>query len=191
MSGLISAVTIPPGRSGKWEVSRFVVSEDDEKFSAIRASFKGRGYVRAGEYTKLSCDGRGIVMSDTHDERRDHSFAVHRATGHILINGLGLGMVLAACLRKTEVTKATVIEIEPDVVTLVASHYDDPRVEIINASAFDYIPPKGARYGMVWHDIWDTICADNLPEMTKLKRKYGRRTDWQGCWGEAECRRYA
>jgi hypothetical protein len=49
---------------------------------------------------------------------------------------------------------------------------------------------KGERYGMVWHDIWDSFCGDNLPEMTRLKRKYGRRADWQGCWGEWQCRRH-
>lgn len=37
--------------------------------------------------------------------------------------------------------------------------------------------------------IWDSLCADNLEEMTKLKRRFGRRTDWQGCWGEYQCRR--
>jgi spermidine synthase len=114
---------------------------------------------------------------------------VFHAKGHILINGLGIGMVLAACLRKPDVSRATVIEIDPDVVALFGPAYADPRVEVVTASAFEYQPPNGIRYGMVWHDIWDDICGDNLPEMTKLKRKYGRRADWQGCWCEWQCRR--
>jgi hypothetical protein len=34
---------------------------------------------------------------------------------------------------------------------------------------------KGKRYDMVWHDIWDDICSDNLEGMAKLHRKYGDR----------------
>lgn len=189
---MIESVTVPVGSRGKWAIERFTVSEQEAKFSALRAVVKGRGYVRAGTYTKLVHQSRGIVMSDTHDERRDHMFAVHKASGHVLINGLGIGMVLAAILRKQNVERVTVVEIDPDVIALVGPTYlTDPRVTIIASSALDYRPPKGERYGAVWHDIWDTICADNLPQMTTLKRKYGRRTDWQGCWCEYECRRRA
>lgn len=186
---MIEAVQVPEGTCGKWTIKRITVSEEEAKFPQLRAMMKGRGYVPPGTYTQLHCNGRGIVMSDTPDERRDHYEPVYRARGHILINGLGIGMVLAAALKKPEVTKATVIEIDPDVVALVGPAYADARVQIITANAFNYQPPKGERYGMIWHDIWDDICGDNLTEMTRLKRKYGRRADWQGCWSEWQCRR--
>lgn len=185
----IEAVTVPEGVSGKWSIRKFTVSEVDAKATLLRAMMKGRGYVPPGTYTELRCDGRGIVMTDTPDERRDHWEPVHMATGHVLINGLGIGMVLSAVLKKPEVTAVTVVEIDPDVVALVGPHYASERMQIVTASAFDYRPTKGLRYGMVWHDIWDGICSDNLPEMTRLKRKYGRRTDWQGCWCEWQCKR--
>lgn len=193
---IIESVNVPEGSKGKWTVSKFTVSEEDAKFSALRAAIKGRGYVPAGTYTQLTCQGRGIVMSDTPDERRDHWKAVNMACDHVLINGLGLGMVLGAILKKEKmgsksVSKVTVVELDADVIELVGPSYaSDPRVEIVHASAFDYQPPKGIVYGCVWHDIWDDLCGDNLPEMTKLKRKYGRKADWQGCWGEYETRRY-
>lgn len=122
--------------------------------------------------------------------KRDHYPIVRRATGHVLLNGLGLGMVLGAVLQKEEVEQVTVIENSPDVIALVADHYRiDPRVSIILADAFIWTPPKGAFYDCVWHDIWPAICSDNLPEMIKLHRKYGRRCDWQGSWCRAECER--
>lgn len=62
-------------------------------------------------------------------------------------------------------------------------------MQIINADAFAYKPPKSKRYGAVWHDIWANICADNLPEMHKLHRKYGRIADWQGSWCRWQCER--
>ena len=48
--------------------------------------------------------------------------------------------------------------------------------------------PKGTRYDAVWLDIWDTIGGDNLPEMTKLKRRFSRHTNWLGCWAERDCK---
>lgn len=181
---MIEAVTIPEGEKGLWKVERFEIPETS--IESMRLSFSGRS-VTPGTYTRLM-RGRALVMSDTPAERRDHYGFVRNAKGHVLINGLGIGMCLNAVLKKPEVTKATVIEISQDVVDLVGPHYlEDSRVEIVCASAFDYQPPKGVRYGAVWHDIWDDICSDNLPEMHKLHRKYERRADWQGSWCRETC----
>lgn len=182
----MQTVTVPEGSLGPWTVKRFTVEALD--LGNLRMALDGRG-CQPGTYTQLLHKNRGVVMSDTTAEQRDHYEFQHRARGHVLINGLGLGMCLAAALAKPEVTAATVVEIDADVIALVGPHYTDPRVEIVHASAYDYQPPKGVRYGAVWHDIWDSICADNLPEMAKLHRKYGRRTDWQGSWGKWQCQR--
>lgn len=131
-------------------------------------------------------------MSDTPDEIRDLYPIVWKAQGHVLINGLGLGVVLQACLQKEDVTRATVIEISPDVIALVAPHYREKygdRFEVIQADALAWKPPKGVRYGAVWHDIWDTICWENLESMKLLHRRYGRRADWQGSWCRYLCER--
>lgn len=185
---LIEQVNVPEGRRGPWEISRFTIGENEAAWERIQAIKSGR-YVPMGTYTRLLHDRRGVVMSDTPDEIRDHLTAVIKARGHVLLNGLGLGMVLGAVLRRPEVERVTAIEIDPDVIALVGPTYANGRVEIIQADAYAYQPPRGVRYGMVWHDIWDSICADNLIGMSKLKRKYGHRADWQGCWAEYQCRR--
>jgi hypothetical protein len=64
------------------------------------------------------------------------------------------------------------------------------RVEIIQADAFSWKPPKNIRYGMVWHDIWPNICGDNYPEMKTLHRRYGRKADWQGSWCKGLTKRH-
>jgi spermidine synthase len=178
-------VTVPEGTSGDFTVRRFTIDDHASAMSAIR--HRGRG-IPVGEYTGLY-RGRGlfddVVMSDTPSEMEDHEVFVRHATGHILINGLGLGMVLQACLDKPEVTHVAVVEISEDVIKLVGPHYTQlygARVDIIHANAFTYIP--GGPYGAVWHDIWDNPHPSVLPEMTKLKRKYARRTEWQGCWAQ-------
>ena len=178
---MIPSVTIPEGKRGAWKVSRFEVSSEPS-IENLRLAMQGRA-VTPGTYTKLQHDRRGIVMSDTPAEKRDHYAFVRMAKGHCLINGLGLGMCLNAILKKQDVTFVTVVEVDRDVIDLVWPHYSAERCEIVNLSAFDYQPPKGVRYGAVWHDIWDSICEDNLPEMSRLHRKYGRKADWQGSWG--------
>lgn len=186
-------VSVPAGQSGDWRIEQFTVGDEDAKFEQLRSIFNGGRGVPAGTYTRLM-RGRQLVMSDTPDEIGDHLSIIHRASGHVLINGLGLGMVLQAVARKPEVESVTVIERSPDVIALVQPYYQamfDSKIQIVNADAFDYKPPTGMRYNACWHDIWDDLCADNLPEMRTLHRKYGRRTDWQGSWGRALCERHA
>ena len=128
-------------------------------------------------------------MSDTPAEKWDHFEAVEKAKGNMLINGLGLGMFARACLLKDVVTHMTVVEKSPDVIKLVAPYLQKEfgdKVKIVEADALEFHPPKGMRFGAVWHDIWDNICSDNLPEMHKLHRRYGRKTEYQGSWGRVD-----
>lgn len=192
MNDLIPNVIVPEGTKGNWRVERFEVSKHDADFENMRAMFGGGRHIRPGIYTRLM-RGHTVVMSDTPAEKRDHYWPVHVANGHCLLNGLGLGMVLNAMLMKPTVTKVTVVELSKDVIDLVGPHYQNlygNMLEIVNADAFTY-KPTAKSYGVVWHDIWDGICSDNLESMTKLKRKYGRRAEHQGCWCEAETRYYA
>ena len=185
----IPNVDIPEGKSGPWSVQRFKVTPDTR--GLLGFALKGRP-IPPGEYTQLVHEKRGCVMSDTPAEMIDHYDFVSQAKGEVLINGLGIGMALNAILKNknesSRVQRVTVIEIDRDVINLVGPHYTgDSRVEIIHCSAFDYEPPKKIRYRAVWHDIWDSICPDNVSEMATLHRKYGRRTDWQGSWCRREC----
>jgi len=176
-------VDLPDMQKGDWKIERFTVDRPD-----FHSLVRGRG-VPIGETFTRAMRGRTLVMSDTPAEMRDHSAPVRMAKGSCLLNGLGIGMVLKNILIKQAVTDVTVVEISQDLIDLVSPHYSDPRVSFICANAFDYKPPGGKRYQMVWHDVWDYICSDNLKEMEKLHRKYGKISDWQGSWCKAECRR--
>lgn len=176
-------ITLPEMQQGNWKVEKFKVDRTD-----FHSLFRGRGISLGETFTRLM-RGNTLVMSDTPAEMRDHLSAVHGAKGSCLINGLGLGMVLKNILLKVEVTDVTVVEISQDLIDLIAPHYFDLRVSFVCSDAFTYKPPKGKRYQMVWHDIWDYICADNLSDMKRLHRKYGRRTYWQGSWCRYECQR--
>lgn len=195
-------VDIPEGTVGSYSIEKFTVSEREEILgrlqSAISFSSLGR-YVPAGTYTRLThtiendlLSFQVLVMTDTPDEVQDHWEPIYNAKGHCLVNGLGLGVVVNGMLMNKKVSRVTVIEIAPEVIELVAPHYQKKygdRIEVIEADALTWTPPKGVRYDIVWHDIWTHICEDNLPEMKALHRKYGRRCDWQGSWAREKCER--
>ncbi len=179
-------VNLPDMEKGAWKVFHYKVEDVD--FRIIKS---GRLHPTVGNIYPILTRNGTTVMSDTEAELRDHMIAEWHARGHCLINGLGLGALLKAVLKNPEVTQVTVIEISQDLIDLISPFYQDPRVSFVCADAFKYEPPKGIHYGMVWHDIWDTICTDNLPEMTKLHRKYGKLCDWQGSWARDYCERQA
>jgi len=184
---------IPEGTSGAWSVERFTIEADVT--TTIFNCHAGHRWVQPGTYTRLvraERHARVVVMADTRAEILENLEMARHAHGHILINGLGLGVVLRACLRKPGVEHATVIELSPDVIALVGRHYEaffGDRLTIIQADALEWEPPKGLRYGACWHDIWDFITPANLPAMHRLHRKYGRRCDWQGSWARHDCER--
>lgn len=185
-------VTVPKGDSCDWCVDTFTVSKHDSRMDQLRGMFSGHGrYCVPGTFRRLMC-GRTVVMSDTRDEIHDHMHPIWKAGGarKCLINGLGLGVVLQGILRIPSVKRVDVVELSPDVNALVAPHYREmfgERFNLIQADALEYKPPRGERYDVVWHDIWNDICSDNLKEMGTLHRKYGRRTDWQGSWCRGRC----
>jgi len=226
-------VHLPEGTSGAWKIEHFEVDKKAASFGTVRAIASGTGRsVPEGRYTGLY-RGQSLIMSDTPDEMRDHVFPydeARRRGGHVLINGLGLGMVTAAilnaelqcescmqypwngecdCTQQLEeaglqskphvagdryaVDKVTVIEKSADVIALVGPALTGrfgARLEIIEADAFEFKPPKGQRFSVVWHDMWDNLCTDNLEGMGTLHRKYGHRCDWQGSWGREILQRY-
>jgi hypothetical protein len=184
-------------RRGPWQVKRFTVSADEARFAALRASMRDGRYVAAGEYVGLWHDRRGVVMSATRDEMRDHFepfFRAQRAGDNttVLLAGFGLGMVAHGILQLPNVSHIDAIENDEDVLTIAetafAPELSDGRLALHHGDAMTYQMPKGERWTVAWYDIWDAICTDNLSGMAKLKRRYARRAGWQRCWAERECR---
>jgi len=186
-------VPVPDGKSGDWEVSTFTVNDEDIRLHNMRCMFspgQGGREMIPGTYKKLTRNGR-LIMSNTQAEIGDHLSFIYKAKGDVLINGLGLGVCIFGIMernktKKEKVTSITVVERSEDVINLVGP-YLPSEVAIVQADAFEFKPPKGKKYGAVWHDIWDDICADNLDDMHTLHRRYGKRTNWQGSWCRGLC----
>jgi len=188
-------IDLPEGESNGVRVQKFEVSDSDAKLANMRAVFStgGRGRIWPGTYTKLMRDNT-LWMSDTPDEMHDHASAFWQAKGRggrVLINGLGLGMVVQACLLLPNVEHVDVVEIDENVIKLVGPTYQErfgDRITIHHADAYEQRKkwPTGSRWNVAWHDIWPSISEDNLSGMATLKRSYGRRAAWQGAWAQEE-----
>ena len=196
-----SKVHIPNQQVGLWRVEQFTVTESDVMITNLRSAMDGNPHriIPPGTYTRLGTknypDGPGFVMSDTPSEAWEHlkpTIAARSAivrqlsNGHgirVLINGLGLGFLLKALLTYNQVELIRVIEVQPEVIQMVAPRYRCSRVEIVESNALEYRPDKGERFDVVWHDIWeDGLHEDTWPQCKLLHRRYGQLTNWQGSW---------
>ena len=172
------------GTRGKAVLSTVEVTEHMSRVSAFRPGM----FCPPGKYMNLVVNGE-LVMSDTSMEHATNTEVIRRAQGSVLVAGLGLGMILIPMARKPEVKSILVIEQSQDVVDLVWSQIqkalgkDALKVTVVCADIFQWPIPKGAKWDVVYFDIWPNICTDNLKEMATLHRRFARRyTDWMGSW---------
>lgn len=162
------------GSSGNARIEHF----DVNKHASEMTSFRRGEYVREGRYTRLIVDNV-VMMSDTHMEKNSNWSIVHNAKGHVLIAGLGLGMITLPILAKPEVETVTVVEMNPHVIRLVEpclrKRPESAKLTIVEADIFAWEPPKSMKWDTIYFDIWPFICTDNLAEMTRLHKKFARR----------------
>ena len=133
---------------------------------------------------------KGIVkMINTPEIVEDFEEFLLLAQGHVLINGLGMGMCNVDLLEKTTLKSLTVIEYDEELVFFIKPFFQhDNRCQIIHADAYLFEPPAGKIYDYVWHDVWTHQSVHNLKEIRQLKDKYKDISTWQGAWREAKCK---
>ena len=179
----------PPGRSGDWLLERFEV-QNAPRPEDVPSHVLDCARSRNGTFSRLK-RGAEVFMTDLYDEWATQKIAIDQALqrgGHVLIGGLGLGLILDSIFRApgSPVQRITVLEKSPDVMALMAPHllgrYGD-RLEVLEADAFSWQPPSGASYSVIWHDIWPNPQAPEVAgEMQALEAHYGAYGDWHGSW---------
>lgn len=191
------AAVIPASSRGKAEVIHLRVDERQSNATKIRAWATRRPteFVPPGVYAQLRVGGT-VMMSDTPMEMGTNVEVVYRATGNVLIAGLGLGMILLPILRKPAVQLVTVVEQSADVVALVADPIrraageDGTKLVVRQADIFRWRTTQ--QYDVVYFDIWPSMCGTNVAEMDALRARFApnlKPGGWVGCWREADCRR--
>ena len=177
---------VPEGEKDGWRINTVTVTQKRAEVDNLQMLMNGHGYamVKPGKYKRLIDPKNQIVMSEAPMERRTCQWIINNAEGYVLINGLGLGIVLAEVLAKPEVREVWTVEREQAVIDLVWPTFTaNPKAKLIHADAMTWRPPKGMRFDVVWHDIWTTMSQDNLDDMKVLHRGYGRIAGKQASWG--------
>ena len=200
---------IPEGESGDWEVKHFETDKEEAHNRWLMAAMKGNYEyfdLEEGLYVRLVSHGTSwgnmTQMTDTPMERRTNMEFMRKAHGDVLIGGLGIGMIIAPLLCKEigdKVDSIRVVESSPDVIKLVKPHIDKldkhGKLEVIEADVMEYWTDD--RFNVAYFDIWGNITADNLPEMSKLHRRWAHRMvksdpdRWLSSWRHKDCQKHA
>jgi hypothetical protein len=185
---------IPEGASGSAEIKHFQVEEAQSLLTAIQAQQSGfrRDYVPEGQYASLLVNGE-LMMSDTPAEREENMRPLEMARGHVLIAGLGLGMLAKAVADKPGVESLTIVEIHQGVVDLVYSNLklDEFKAEVVLADAHEWKPSPGRKFDTIFLDIWPKYGDSMLADMIRLKEKWQlflNSGGWIEGWMERELR---
>lgn len=185
------AGVVPEGESGSVRIDHFVI-EDKLGPHTLRWALHPEEWIAPGKYARLLING-GTVMSDTQMEQRSNYEAVSKATGHVLIAGLGLGMVLLPILKKKDVKSVTVIEKNPDVIAMITSaickavgKVAAKKLNVIQADIREWRPALSVRqFDTIYFDIWSDMNVDEVEDRKTLHaafRKYLRKGGWIGSW---------
>ncbi len=98
----------------------------------------------------------------------------------MLITGLGLGVILQHALRQPHVERVDVVELDPDVIRLIRSHYRDRRLHVHRGDALTIdLRPRRLVWDLAYHDFWQATTAANLPAMYAVTRHFAGRADRQ------------
>lgn len=187
MARILPESTRPEG-DGCW-IAHTEIGEEMVKWARMRGAITGgRDDIEPGTYVVLN-ERKGLYvttwMSDTWLERDSNREILRDARGDVLMVGLGIGMVAVAICQKPDVASVTVLEINPEIIRLVAPHIKHDKLRVVQADA-GYPPLRGRRFDTIYLDVWADICTDNWGEIKALCQKYrpftrqgGKVTAWQ------------
>lgn len=148
-----------------------------------------RDYTPPGTYTRMVVklpetdpdydedrDGWVVMMSDTLAERVETRQLLNTARGHVLVAGLGLGMLVHALLERPDIDSVTVLEVNPLVIQAVGPTLAEygPAVRVIEADARTWEPGDNRVPDTVLLDIWPVIGETMHRELAEMREHYAR-----------------
>ena len=166
---------MPKTEQWQWYVEEFSPTEThhhaiDEVYYAGRSQFQSVGVIRTPVFGKmLILDGD--TQSSQSDEKIYHESLVHPALAgasdrsEVLILGGGEGATLREVLRRSDVRRATMVDIDGDVVALSKRYlpewsdgaFDDPRARVIIGDALKFLKEDRDRYGVIISDLTEPL----------------------------------
>ena len=176
----LGQVAIPEAKKGSYAIEHFKHPANDPlELSSLRTSIVGgqkHGAIMFDHETtwhRLVYDG-GVWMTDLPIEQQQHRDCLKRFKGHVLVGGLGLGLAVNWLASRRNVKSVTVVEISPEVITLVSPYIRDPRgiVKVVKGDLLKWLETEGEsrkfeKFDWAFYDIWqgdgqtnffDTVC---------------------------------
>jgi len=127
-----------------------------EMTDLIPAARKGVAEIKHPTGPEACCqlwvDGKCVMNAAPSLEIGLNRPVIEAARGDVLITGLGIGYILIPILAKPEVRSVTVIEKCQDVVDLVLPYLAHPKLTVILADAYEWVPSE--TYDTMWFDIY-------------------------------------
>jgi spermidine synthase len=166
---------VPKTEHWQWYVEQFGPTElhhhaIEETFFAGRTAFQEVAVIRTAAFGKmLVLDGD--TQSSQADEKIYHESLVHPALAAIddrrdvLILGGGEGATLREVLRRPDVARATMVDIDGDVVELSkrylpewsAGAFEDPRARVVVGDALQFLRDDRDSYGAIVSDLTEPL----------------------------------
>ena len=168
---------VPEGSLGRAKIRPHTVSE----MEAWQAARHGMRSLPGERVAQLFVDGQ-LVMSDSMAERSSNFEVCWKAKGEVLVAGLGVGMILRPLLTNPEVVSVTVVEECQDAIDLVSPHYTHEKLSVVQGDIYTWRPAKGAKYDVIYFDIWGDIMTTNLAKMAKLHQAFKSYKRNPGSW---------
>lgn len=184
----MQATTIPEGEHGLWAVRKI------RQPPAITLEHSGQatGLYCLTNDTQYHCHGPAgaLVMIDHLLELRTHLEFIFRASGHVLVTGLGLGCIVRGLLATGRCTQITVIEREASVIKLVWPFMPTDSLSLVHADALAWCRTNCQTFDFAWHDVWNNpdkhepdLSIIHAELMVALRHTVGM----QGAWKFPRC----
>ncbi len=166
---------MPKTEHWQWYVEEFAPTElhhhaVEETFFTGRTAFQDVAVIRTAAFGKMLVID-GDTQSAQADERIYHETLVHPALAalddrsEVLILGGGEGATLREVLRRADVRRATMVDIDGEVIALSkrylpewsAGAFDDPRARTIVGDALVFLKDDKGTYGAVVSDLTEPL----------------------------------
>lgn len=169
---------IPSNCVGPWSIVKIETDGGDDVPRGL-----GLEDAPPGMYTALIHESRGFISCDSPVAMNDQEPVLDRPEGHVVVGGLGVGAVVDQLLMYEDVEHITIVEVDQDVIDLVApafelEDYADRltffRYDIMALDAEDF----STKPDRVWIDIWDSDHPQTLEDRLQAITEWGSSCSW-------------
>jgi hypothetical protein len=156
---------IPEGESGPVRISYRIepagkaMRSDNMRTVVFGQRGEALCYPHETRWHELSEEKRGVWMTDLPIEQRQMDDLIQKASGRVLVGGLGVGYAAVALAHRPRVKQIVVVERSQHIINLVweatlAKVPDPSKLTIVKADLFKYLKARESFFTWGLFDIW-------------------------------------